>query len=334
MYLRGLLAPGERKRVRPLAARDAPGDGEQGHHFVCASGWDPAPWSGCSSGRPSGRPGAAPPLQIGWRQWNLGNLACDEGDAAAARPCCQEALAIAGRLKQPSLASIALLGSARWAAAAGQPANAARFLGAATAMREARQHPWPPIDLRDVDRAQERIRAALSPAALETRLDEGRRLNAWEAVALALAVLESPAAGARGAPAAAPRPPSAQTTAGAPPAPRPRRSRGPTSRPPEATFRNATGTADASGAGRGRRAEGPPGAAGPPPAVGRRSTAPGRSRRERGRRGASAPAARWRGRGPGPAPPAGSRRRVGRPPPPGRRGGGPAPGPAAPPGRW
>jgi SRSO17 transposase len=43
VYLRGLLAPGERKSIRPLAARVAPADGEQLHHFVCASGWDPVP---------------------------------------------------------------------------------------------------------------------------------------------------------------------------------------------------------------------------------------------------------------------------------------------------
>src|SRR5262245_16008686 len=43
VYLRGLLAGGERKSVRPLAARVAPADGEQLHHFVCASRWDPAP---------------------------------------------------------------------------------------------------------------------------------------------------------------------------------------------------------------------------------------------------------------------------------------------------
>jgi len=43
VYVRGLLGPGERKSVQPLAARVAPGDGEQLHHFVCASGWALAP---------------------------------------------------------------------------------------------------------------------------------------------------------------------------------------------------------------------------------------------------------------------------------------------------
>ncbi len=43
VYLRGLLAPGERKSIRPLAARVAPGEHEQLHHFVAASAWSTAP---------------------------------------------------------------------------------------------------------------------------------------------------------------------------------------------------------------------------------------------------------------------------------------------------
>ena len=43
MYVRGLLGPGDRKSVEPLAARVAPDDYEQVHHFVCASCWKPEP---------------------------------------------------------------------------------------------------------------------------------------------------------------------------------------------------------------------------------------------------------------------------------------------------
>lgn len=43
LYLLGLLGPSERKAIRPLAARLAPADHEQLHHFVAASSWDPAP---------------------------------------------------------------------------------------------------------------------------------------------------------------------------------------------------------------------------------------------------------------------------------------------------
>lgn len=43
VYVRGLLGPGERQSVEPLAARVAPDDDAQVHHFVCASCWRPEP---------------------------------------------------------------------------------------------------------------------------------------------------------------------------------------------------------------------------------------------------------------------------------------------------
>lgn len=43
VYLTGLLLPGERKSVEPMAARVAPGDLQQLHHFVSTSPWATAP---------------------------------------------------------------------------------------------------------------------------------------------------------------------------------------------------------------------------------------------------------------------------------------------------
>lgn len=43
VYVRGLVGGGERKSVEPLAARVAPEDYQQLHHFVNAAAWDPAP---------------------------------------------------------------------------------------------------------------------------------------------------------------------------------------------------------------------------------------------------------------------------------------------------
>src|ERR671927_378258 len=43
LSLRGLLGPGERKSIQPLAARVAPSDHEQVHHFVATSCWPPEP---------------------------------------------------------------------------------------------------------------------------------------------------------------------------------------------------------------------------------------------------------------------------------------------------
>jgi len=43
LYMEGLLGPGDRKSVQPMAARIAPADHEQLHHFIATSAWDPAP---------------------------------------------------------------------------------------------------------------------------------------------------------------------------------------------------------------------------------------------------------------------------------------------------
>jgi SRSO17 transposase len=39
----GLIGPGDRKSVQPMAERLAPGDYDQLHHFVAAGVWDAAP---------------------------------------------------------------------------------------------------------------------------------------------------------------------------------------------------------------------------------------------------------------------------------------------------
>src|SRR5918993_2784800 len=43
VYVRGLLGPGERKSVQPMAARVAPADGDQLHHFIGSPAWQTAP---------------------------------------------------------------------------------------------------------------------------------------------------------------------------------------------------------------------------------------------------------------------------------------------------
>src|SRR4051812_43533897 len=43
LHLKGLILPGERKSVEPMAARVAPGDLQQLHHFVSTSPWATAP---------------------------------------------------------------------------------------------------------------------------------------------------------------------------------------------------------------------------------------------------------------------------------------------------
>lgn len=43
LYVAGLIGPGDRKSVAPMAERLAPGDYDQLHHFVAAGVWDAAP---------------------------------------------------------------------------------------------------------------------------------------------------------------------------------------------------------------------------------------------------------------------------------------------------
>jgi SRSO17 transposase len=40
VYMRGLLAPGDRKSIEPMAARVCPGETQQLHHFISTSRWD------------------------------------------------------------------------------------------------------------------------------------------------------------------------------------------------------------------------------------------------------------------------------------------------------
>src|SRR6202045_2989741 len=43
LYVMGLIGPGDRKSVQPMAERLAPGDYDQLHHFIAAGVWDAAP---------------------------------------------------------------------------------------------------------------------------------------------------------------------------------------------------------------------------------------------------------------------------------------------------
>src|SRR5205809_4158627 len=43
LYVAGLIGPGERKSIQPMAERLVPGDYDQLHHFVAAGVWDATP---------------------------------------------------------------------------------------------------------------------------------------------------------------------------------------------------------------------------------------------------------------------------------------------------
>src|SRR5213082_3696568 len=43
LYVAGLIGPGERKSLQPIAARLAPADYDQLHHFIAVGPWDDGP---------------------------------------------------------------------------------------------------------------------------------------------------------------------------------------------------------------------------------------------------------------------------------------------------
>jgi SRSO17 transposase len=43
LYVTGLIGPGDRKSVQPMAERLALGDYDQLHHFIAAGAWDATP---------------------------------------------------------------------------------------------------------------------------------------------------------------------------------------------------------------------------------------------------------------------------------------------------
>ena len=44
LYISGLIGPGDRKSVQPMAARLAPGEYDQLHHFIADGLWDAGHW--------------------------------------------------------------------------------------------------------------------------------------------------------------------------------------------------------------------------------------------------------------------------------------------------
>ena len=44
LYVSGLIGPGDRKSIQPMAERVALGDYDQLHHFIAAGVWDAGRW--------------------------------------------------------------------------------------------------------------------------------------------------------------------------------------------------------------------------------------------------------------------------------------------------
>ncbi|MGW6504394.1 ATP-binding protein [Nonomuraea angiospora] len=98
----------------------------------------------------------------------LGFVAERRGDARTALELHREGLDVARSGGDPRARALALEGLAGAYALAGEPARAARLLGAAARLRESTGAPMPPPERGDVDRITARIRAALDEEAFAT----------------------------------------------------------------------------------------------------------------------------------------------------------------------
>ncbi|MET9428973.1 BTAD domain-containing putative transcriptional regulator [Streptomyces sp. NPDC003036] len=103
----------------------------------------------------------------------LGFIAEQRGDAAAARELHREGLGHARRTGDPRALALAFEGLAGAEALAGEPVRAARLLGAAAAARDAVGTPLPKAERGDVDRITDRVRATLAPEAYDHAFAQG-----------------------------------------------------------------------------------------------------------------------------------------------------------------
>ena len=107
----------------------------------------------------------------------LGFIAEQRGDPAAARSLHLESLTAAQKLGDPQAVAQALTGLAGAHALGGQPDRAAQLLGAADAAWRPAGASLPPSDSADVKRITAVTRQALGEAAFAAEFQNGRRLK-------------------------------------------------------------------------------------------------------------------------------------------------------------
>ncbi len=117
---------------------------------------------------------------------NLGNIALRRGDVARAVAYFRECLALVVDNGDPRSIAESLEAVARGVAAAGDAERAARFLGAATATREAIGAPQPPNELAETEALIVPARAALGEDAWAAAFAAGRALPLDQAIREAL----------------------------------------------------------------------------------------------------------------------------------------------------
>lgn len=125
-----------------------------------------------------------------WCLWNLGALACDEGDFASAAGYLRDQLRLNPAWDPYSLAAT-LLQVARVAVLAARPYQAAQLLAAADAQRARSGVCWPQVDQMDRDQVLAAFGAPQPAAALQRDAAEGAAMSLEEALALGLQTLET-----------------------------------------------------------------------------------------------------------------------------------------------
>ncbi len=125
---------------------------------------------------------------MAWALHGLGLLAAAAGDLPLAAQRLGQSLAILHERGERANVAAVLAGQAGVAVAAGQPARAARLVGAAAGLLQRVEGPPPPSVLVAVDRARRALEAAGPPDAgvRQTAAAEGEAMTLDEAVAYAL----------------------------------------------------------------------------------------------------------------------------------------------------
>ena len=123
---------------------------------------------------------------------NLGTLMLDRGEPERARAYLRESLALHWELREKDGIAYCLEGTAGVLVAAQQPEaawEAARLLGAATALRRSLNVPLSPTERVRNDRDRACARATLGPTRYEEAQSEGERLSMAQAVDHAMRLL-------------------------------------------------------------------------------------------------------------------------------------------------
>jgi non-specific serine/threonine protein kinase len=126
-------------------------------------------------------------MAIGWTLQYLGMLAYQQADPLRAAQYFVESLDALPQGGTQFGVPLSLEGIAGVVGMRQQPAQAARLLGAAEALREAIDYPRPPIEQAVYDRILSAVRAQLSEAALHQAWQAGRELTMAQAIAEAKA---------------------------------------------------------------------------------------------------------------------------------------------------